>query len=57
MDCIGLQALSDSSESDNDDLSISFQSNNNHKDEDANDSNELVSKLDLNDDPSKRVKY
>ncbi len=57
MDCIGLQALSDSSESDNDDLSISFQSNNNQKDEDANDSNELVSKLDLNDDPSKRVKY
>jgi hypothetical protein len=57
MDCIGLQALSDSSESCNDDLSVSFHSNNNQRDDVANESNELVSKLDLNDDPSKRVKY
>lgn len=54
MDCIGLQALTDSSESEDDTLSISSHSN---KIENIiiDDNNELVSRLDLNDDPNKRV--
>lgn len=56
MDCIGLQALSDSSESEDENLnSISDSSNNIQTDNQADDSNQLISKVELEDDPSKRV--
>jgi hypothetical protein len=54
MDCIGLQALTDSSESEDDNLSISSHSNKIERII-VDDNNELVSRLDLNDDPNKRV--
>ena len=55
MDCIGLQALSDTSESEKDDLSISDHSNINITDNIAENSNQLFARIELNDNPLKRV--